>query len=143
MRGWGIIGRFGWPRRGKRRTAELLVDALNARRYEKLDALVIDDLLYLDTMSNPLRGRAAFVSTNLRLHLEAPDLTIELDDFSQSAGTLLVRGRTVSSVPDYCSESLWQVKFAGDKISEIQAYRDNNAISLPLLAERGDAGEHG
>ncbi len=136
MFGLGAKNRLSWWRRGKRRTAEQLVAVLNARRYEKLEGLVTEDLLYLDTLSNPLRGRAAFVSANLRLHRDAPDLTIVLDDFSEAGGTLLVRGRTVSSAPDYCSDSLWQVKFAGERISELQAFRDNNAISLPGIAAR-------
>lgn len=138
MWGRGLAGRLNPWRRGKRRTAMRLAAALNARRYERLDALVADDLLYLDTMSNAIEGRVAFVSANLRLHLDAPDLTIVLDDFSEAGGVLLVKGRTVSSAPDYCSDSLWRVKFSGKRISEIQAFRDHNAVSLPLLARRED-----
>ena len=138
MWGRGWAGRLNPWRHGKRRTAVRLADALNARRYERLDGLVTDDLLYLDTMSNAIVGRAAFVSANLKLHLDAPDLTIVLDDFSETGGVLLVKGRTISSVPDYCSISLWRVKFSGKRICELQAFRDQNTVSLPLLARRDD-----
>lgn len=136
MEGWGITAALEWLRRSKRRTAERLVAVLNARQYEKLGSLITEDLLYLDSMSNPLEGRAAFVSANLQLHRDAPDLTIVLDEFSEAGGVLLVRGRTVSSTPEYCTNSLWEVKFAGDRISHIQVFRDNNAISLPNIARR-------
>lgn len=143
MMGIGAAIRSAWDRRSKRRTAECVAQALNARDYDALGDLVTEDLVYLDTMSNEIRGRAAFVAANLRMHDDAPDMTILLDSFSEAGDALLIRGRTTSANPKFCSDTLWHARFARRKMCELQAFRENNAISLSEYAVRAPASSGG
>ena len=137
MSGWGIFRRIGLHR-DDRRTAECVVAAINARNYAALDHLVTEDMVYLDAMSNVLSGRPAFVSAIMQLHKAAPDLTIAIEDISAQGSTVLIRGRLISADPEFCRPSLWQTKYARGLLNEVQTYREHNAISLPLLAERAE-----
>ncbi len=128
---------FAWFPRGKRRTAELVVLALNMRQYEDLTGLLTGDFIYLDTMGSRIDGRVEFIAAVRLMHERAPDQTVEMDDVSIVDNDLLVRGRLRSVNPAYHSESLWRAGFDGRMMSGLQAFRKDNAVSLPgILRQR-------
>ena len=121
---------FGPSRRG---LTDRVVRMLNERRYDALADILAEDFVFLDTAGSPIRGREPFLEAMREVHRQAPDIRIEVDEEFEQEGDVLTKGRLVSAEPDYRSESLWRIKFAGDKVSEIQAFRDNNAVSVTRL----------
>lgn len=126
-----------WKRRGHRRVADLLVQAINARAYADMRPLLTDDFIYLDTMSAAIAGPDAFIDAMRLFYERVPDLRIEVDGYSSVAAALLIKGRIVSQDPEYNAESLWRAEFRGECMSELQAFRERNAASLPQIVKRG------
>ena len=124
---------FAWLPRGKRRTAELVVLALNLRRYDDLPPLLTDNFIYFDTVGARIDGCAQFIEAARAMHQRAPDQIIEMDDVSVVDNDLLVRGRIRSAIPAFHSESLWRASFDGRRMSGLQAFRKDNAVSLPAI----------
>lgn len=125
-----------WKRGGYRRLADLLVQALNAHAYDDIRPLLTDDFIYLDTMGSEISGPDGFIDTMRLLHQKVPDFQVELHGCSAVGGSLLVTGLIHSDNPDYASDSLWRVEFAGERMRELQAFRENNAASMSALIKR-------
>lgn len=107
---------------------------VNERDYEALERTVTSDFLYLDTAGSPIRGRDNFIAALRELYGMVPDIQIEIDEIFNQESDVLVKGRLLSENPDFSTESLWRIKFGErDMLSEIQAFRDKNSVSVTRL----------
>ena len=131
---FGLFQPKTWFASGPVERTRAMVRMSNARDYDGMGQAVTEDFLHLDTAGAAIKGREAFLVALRELHRQADDLKIETDDVFEQDEDVLIRGRLVSTNPDYCSESLWRVRFADDgRVSEIQAFRENNQISIARL----------
>lgn len=133
---WSSSGELFHWRRSNRRTVELFIEAMNARDVAGLKQLLVEDFLYLDTASSRIEGRDAFLETLGKFWDLVPDTSVRLDSFTAVGDDVLVKGGLVSADPKYAADSLWQAGFAGELMCRLQAFRENNAISIAKLARR-------
>ena len=128
-----------WRNKREKQLAMRIAAHLNAREYEAVLPLLSDDFIYSDTVGSRIYGGEDFIDAVRLLHLHAPDETIHFKEFARDGDVLLIKGEIASQQPGFSWPSLWKVAFAEGKVSEVEAFRENNAVSIPALYHRFQA----
>lgn len=128
-----------WRKRREKQLAMRIAAHLNAREYDALLTLLSDDFTYSDAVGSRIQGGEDFIDAVRLLHLHAPDETIHFKEFARDGDTLLIKGEIASHLPEFSWPSLWKVGFSDGKVSEVEAFRENNAVSIPALYHRFQA----
>lgn len=125
-----------WRNKRKKQLAKCLAAHLNAREYEAVLSLLSDDFTYSDAVGSRIDGAEDFITAVRLLHFHAPDETIHFNEFARDGDVLLIKGEIVSRQPGFSSPSLWKVAFTENRVSAVEAFRENNAVSIPALYHR-------
>lgn len=125
-----------WRKRRNKLLMRRLAAHMNARRYDDVTPMLSACFSYIDAVGSRIDGPGEFIDAVRLLHLHVPDETVHFNNFSHDGDVLLITGEIASQQPEYCWSSLWRVTFSGDKIAEVEVFRENNAVSIPALYHR-------
>ena len=128
-----LLNSLAFLRDGRLVRTRRFIQWANDRDYERMAGAVTADFTLLDTAGARISGRDGLIDALRELHRQAPDLNMVAGEIFAQDEEVLVKGRLCSGNPDYCSDSLWRFRFAGEQLGEIQSFRTDNAVSLPRL----------
>lgn len=125
-----------WRNKREKQLAKRIAAHLNAREYDAVLPLLSDDFTYCDAVGSRIDGAEDFIAAMRLLHLHAPDETIHFKEFALDRDVLLIKGEVASQLPEFSSPSLWKIAFAEGRVSAVEAFRENNAVSIPAFYRR-------
>ncbi|MCA1662585.1 MAG: nuclear transport factor 2 family protein [Novosphingobium sp.] len=123
-----------WRKR-KAKLARRFLDALCAGDAAVVDALMAEDVSYIDGRGNQIDGFAACSAAARAFHKLEPNYRFDVAETTVRGDTVMFRGTTEAQNPALCGELLVYARLHGDRIREWQVYR-HNAPALARILQK-------
>lgn len=115
--------RWGRSRRDKA-LVERFVAALNAHDADRLETLMAQDFIYIDSWREGVRGRGKVIAALRSLIAIDPHFGIEVDEMDWREPHVLMTGRVNSRQFGMGRRAVWQVLVRDGLVAEYQAWAE-------------------
>jgi len=123
-----------WRQR-KARIAREFLDALCAGDAATVDALMTEDVVYVDGRGNRIEGFAGCSAAARAFHQLEPDYRFTIDGTVVHGDTVMFRGLAVARNPALCGELLVRASLRDGCICEWQVFRERAPALARILTD--------
>jgi len=120
--------------------ARRFLDALCSGDAATVDALMTEDVAYIDGRGNKLDGFAACSAAARAFHKLEPNYRFEVAETTVRGDTVLFRGLAQADNPALCGELLVHARLRDGRVCDWQVYRKGAPALAKILSQDGPEG---